>query len=347
MKLDSWLEIFAAALAGWALYKTLPRPPRLDWERLFKTSLATLLRGEVEAAGGDLEAWQAAVHGAVLYHPAGRLPEHKLLHPKDPAAAPPPWVDGEEALVGALAALEEPLARLRRLYVEDDRVTDALFADPAELGAAFDPASRLAPGLSWDAVAAWSPELQAALARRLDHLVVATFGAFDPAAFQSAIPGLPASDLQVEGGREVVVAALDLLIPRTEQRLLLLAQGPGAWPLLQVLAESPGLRDRVAAVAMVGAELGGRAEELAALFTHDNFDTELQREVPFLFIEELDPEDPKSWARLGDQRLPEPPPPPTGRRAIERIDLGPLVRARLGDPLLARALLLVLAYRLG
>ena len=43
-----------ALAAGWLMW---PRPPSLDGERWFKITLATLLLGEVDAAGEDQDVW--------------------------------------------------------------------------------------------------------------------------------------------------------------------------------------------------------------------------------------------------------------------------------------------------
>ena len=46
------LEIAAAALAGWAAWLTLPRPPHREWERLFKVALSTQLWTAAQRDGG-------------------------------------------------------------------------------------------------------------------------------------------------------------------------------------------------------------------------------------------------------------------------------------------------------
>ena len=59
MSAEIVVEVAAAGLAMWAAWLTIPRPPDLDWERLFKVALATVIRGDVEAAGADVDEWLA------------------------------------------------------------------------------------------------------------------------------------------------------------------------------------------------------------------------------------------------------------------------------------------------
>ena len=95
------LELAAAGLALWAAIQTLPRPPRRDWERLFKVALATQLWEVAQAEGGDEGAitarWDALLRAQVPFHPAGRAPVAKLFAPSV-AGIEAPAVDGERAL---------------------------------------------------------------------------------------------------------------------------------------------------------------------------------------------------------------------------------------------------------
>ena len=60
---------------------------------MFNMVLATLKLGEVERAGGRAEAWEAWVNDQLLFHPAGRQAEVKLIQPQ--AFRPlDDWLDG-------------------------------------------------------------------------------------------------------------------------------------------------------------------------------------------------------------------------------------------------------------
>lgn len=349
VKPETLVEIVALGLAMWAAVKSIPRPPALDWERLFKVALATVVRGEIERGGGDLAAWEGAVLGRVLYHPAaGDQPEAKLT---DPATAPVPVParPGERALVEALTRLPDPAARFRWMYTEDHAAAAGLFLHPEELGAAYDPAHALAPGLDWEAVAAWTPPVQQALARRLSHLVLVDLGGVFGGHLAASAPGLRGVS-QDEGPQgEALALALLAHLSQSSDRLALFTRGPHTLRLIQAMRVSPALVDRTAAVISVAAELGATPEErdwLAQNFTHDGLEPELHRAIPYVSLLSAAPdgEGPLPWAR---QRFPVPPPVESGRDAIQTIDLGPLVLDQLQPEHVARALGLLLARRLS
>ena len=99
--LDLGLWITSAGLALYAGWLTLPSAVALDWERLFKITLITQLRGEVQASGGDDAAWLAAGRQRVYFNPAARALAARL---EDPASSPivTPALPNERALVEEL-----------------------------------------------------------------------------------------------------------------------------------------------------------------------------------------------------------------------------------------------------
>lgn len=340
------VELTALGLAGWAALKSVPRPPPRDWERLFKVTLSTVLRGRIEAQEGSADDWEAAVLGRILYNPAARDPG-ALLDGPDPAAIPTPAREGERALVERLAALPDPASRWRLLFWEDHRVLDALFDDPAALGPAHDPARNLAPDLSWDALAAWTEGVHAALGRRLDAVVWVTLGddplaaavaAASPASRVVALPPAAAGDAD----------ALRCVAERPEERLVLVARGEAAPTLLGVLADHGELVDRLAAMVSVGGPLQ-RADHRAAVraaFTHERLEPEVLRAVPYFSVQCVDPADPVPQ-RWPEQRFPVPAAPASGRLGIEVVDLGAISEPGTDPDALARALLHVVAVRHG
>ena len=137
------MTLVAFVVLGWL---ALPDVPELDGERLFKVLLATLFRGEVEAAEGTVADWENKVLNWVPYHPAGRFPEEKVTRPSV-HRLPGPSLEGEQALIESLAKLDSVESRLRRMYVDDPIGIEARLADPAELGDGYDPRVRLGPTL--------------------------------------------------------------------------------------------------------------------------------------------------------------------------------------------------------
>ena len=87
--------------------------------------------------------------------------------------------------------------------------------------------------------------------------------------------------------------------------------GTDALGFLTFYSDVPGLRDRVRAVCLLGLDLGPATEWLAESFTHQAFDLELDRSVPWLTLR-----------TAPGQVLRAPPPDPTGRESIEVVDLG-------------------------
>lgn len=346
MNLEHVVEAVALGLAGWAALKSVPRQPDRDLQRLFKIVLSTVIRGQVEESKGGAEEWESRVLGAVLYNPAAREPEALLVAP-DPDVIPTPALEGERALVERLAALADPAERVRLLFHEDHRVLDSLFGDPAALGAAYDPSAVLAPDVDWDGVAAWSGALNAALGRRLDAVIFVVVGdASLAAALDEAAPALPVVMLPTDV--DDASAFLDLM-PRPEQRMVVVARGDAAPRLVRLLHADDALRDRLMAFVSVGGDVsaeGAQAEWMTAHFTHDEFEPEVLRAVPYLSLIEVEGEDLllRDWA---PQRFPSRPPAESGRSNLDTVDLGAVDRALLPDAVLARGLLITVAFRLS
>lgn len=188
-------------------------------------------------------------------------------------------------------------------------------ADPAELGESYEPSRRLAPEMDWTALKAWSPDVEAAVRRRLADVRLVWLG---PAA--TDVPAVESREVAPgEGAGERIAALCD----RPDVRLILAGSGDDA--VLRLLHAAPHLRDRVRAVLLVGARLD--PAWISACFTHVAFDVELAHEVPYLTLR-----------HAGADPLPDPPEPPSARRSIAAIDLGVIDPADLRDARCGRAL---------
>jgi hypothetical protein len=339
------LELAAAGLALWAAIQTLPRPPRRDWERLFKVALATQLWEAAQADGGDEGAitarWDALLRAQVPFHPAGRAPMAKLFAPAI-SGIEAPALDGERALVEALARLPDAAARWQRMYVEDLAAADALTSHPESLGPACDPANALGPACGWEAISRWDPAVPAALAARTGHIQLVVAAAPDlTAALRAAAPGLRiAADPPLD-------ASLLQLCPAPADRLVILLGRSPMGGLLRALADAPGLRDRVLVIVGVGApRSGGSADDhfFSTGWTHEAMAPELQRTTALFSIWDVEPDSsPEAWAA---QLLPPPRLEPGAAPSVELLPLGPLPLGRVDPAQLARALLTTLAVRL-
>jgi hypothetical protein len=358
----------AALVAGVAAWLHHPRTPELDAERWFKVWIATSLRGTVETAGGDADAWVAEVLRFVPYHPAGREPGRKVASPSTwrPADG---WIDGEQALVEALARLPDVQARWRWLYDEDERGAEARLVDPQTLGPAYDPRTYLGSDGSWDAVAGGG--LTLALVARLGAAWVLVDGAPGPPplldALHAAVPDadrIQWSPVPFDAAAAGVLDRLREVAVARGTPLVIVAAGAGAHFALRALAADPGLRDRIAAVVSVGGVLRGIpgqegplgeaavADWMGRWFGHDALSTDALVLTPYLALQWWDPqEDPPGgglplrcarWPALRDTAAPE---------SVAPLDLGVLPTdpdlplAQVADALVGVTVCAVLAWR--
>ena len=326
-------EIAVLALALGAAWLSIRKPSPLDWERLWKSVLATIIRGEVERAGGDQAVWWSRLRG-VPFHPVGRDAGAKLNR-ADPADVGIPALEGERALVERLGRLDTVEARWQAMFRDDPAAQQAMLSDPADLGPAYDPSGVLAPGVGWSDVANWNADVQAAIARRLEGVVVAAAGSWAPALSRS----LPHGDVVSLDSETEAVLLGGLRDPH--QRLVLVTEGPRIHAMLVALHASPALRDRVVMVLALDPQFDDAW--MAEHFQHEPFDTELNRQTPYVAV---------SNARAGCEpvlhnRFPQPAELASGWRPIAPIDLGLLDLDELEPELVARALWVFTAFCLS
>ena len=334
MSLEIIIELAVLGMAITAAWLSLKPAPPLDWERLWKVALATVIRGEVEVADGGPDQWWERL-SVVPYHPAGRDAYAKLLSPQLEDIAVPA-LEGERQLVSRLMKVDTVSERADIMYREAEAASLALMGDPAELGPAYDPESALAPGVSWESIAAWDSTTQAAVARRLSDVVVAVVGR-DTEALLQAVP-----QVEVVAIESVDEASFASALTASQKRLVVIAEGTKVRDLISLLRDAPGLRDRLLAVIILGTDLESDVPDswIQTQFQHKDFDTELNRRTLYMAV--TDPGE--GWKDASGQRFPEPPVPPSGWAPIEAVDLGPLPIAKQDPRLLARALWVLLTF---
>lgn len=326
---------------------SVPSPPDLDGERLFKLAMSTLLLGQVESDGGDAVAWERAVREGVPYHPAGRLPEQKLLRP-ELFKAPGDALDGELGLVQRLAQLNTVPERLDYMYKQSEAGFEARAGDPNELGDAWDPARWIAPEASWDALAGWSggdTAFSSTLRRQLRATWVGVgLSEAHAKALEGELSGVCCS-------AQTLVETVEPLTEAADARIILVLEGDEGLPALDIFRDHAGLRDRTLAVVALGVPLWGRPGAEGALsegarrdwmdahFRHERLDTEAQRLTPYCAVQFLDwNADPPGAGGIGlaSARF-GPPKGLTEAPRIESVDLGP-VPLDTAPALLVRAL---------
>jgi len=346
--------IFVALIALWlaiaagALY--WPRPPALDGERWFKVSLATVLRGQVEAVHGDVAAWESLVRRFVPYNPAGRMPELKVANPA--LVIPANWLPGERALHQQLSRTSAVTDRWNIIYADPAGV-EARLVDPADLGVEYDPGSLCGRDCGWDQLAEWgagSTSFRRALLDRVGAKWVLIRGAdatsvaaqvLDRAAVE--VGGFAHTidwpELESEAAVRRVAAAISALIDSWQDRVVLLCESEGTALAIRALAQDGALRDPVLAVVSIGGVIGGRVglsgqlgeraceDWLGAWFTYGRLDSESVRLTPYMSVQLVD----LSCRQVGlpglplaNQRFPDPRDDGT-LQTLESVDLGPLV----------------------
>ena len=277
----------------------------------------------------------------VPYHPAGRDVERWLSQP-DTTAIRVPALDGERALVDALRLLGNPVERYRYAMHGEARALDALMGDPAWLGQEYDPVSVLGQGVTWDALANWSPMVVEALMRRFSHVIFVAMGSRD---WQSLCP-IPGIRLVCIEDSEVddIESRLNDAIEQPSDRVVFCLSAATSDAVLKLMTERTAIRDRVVGVVALGISV--RTEWANTGFTHQGMEPELQRTIPFFSVVDVDPENPleETWDA---QRFWEPSVSEGGRRAIEAIDLGVLQIGTVPDLVLGRSLWTTLAFRLS
>lgn len=347
------IELVVVLIFGWAAWLSIPRPPQLDWERLFKVAISVGIWADLESAQGekgaspDVEAeWRQMLREAVPYHPAGRDWRNKLSSPTE-YTPPVPAIGGERGLLESLATLESVQERWERLFGSrahelDPAVADAL-GDPREQGEAYDPRRLFGPEADWMAVAAWSEALRAGLTRRLQHVVLVEIGLSDRVS-----PGAELPEVRLHACASVADGPADgwaQVCESPSDRLVVVLNGAHLKDWLEQMAQSPALVDRVLAVVVAEgafARSGSEREAIQALLCSEALLPELQRRTPIAVVDVIGDEQP--WATgMAPIELPDW---QASRLGVQWVDLGPLSVQKVPSRPLSRAVAVLLGFLL-
>ncbi len=171
----------------------------------------------------------------------------------------------------------------------------------------WEPSDWLGPGMDWKKLGEGEPELMALVKRRLGDFRLLWFGVGAVELPGLTLHALKEGSLGASPEQQAWEKELEQQVGKG--KVILAASGAAVMGLLKLLHDAPGLRDRCHAVILVEPEL--EKEWVPANFTHAAFDTELNRVTPYLVLR-LD----RSQSTLAT-----PPEPPTGRVAVEVLDL--------------------------
>jgi len=299
--------------------------------------LATLLRGELDAADKEYEDWETAVKAWVPYHPAGRFPERKILNPLA-ARLPGALLEGERALLEGLNKLNTAPERWAWMYDEDEIGLSARLDDPIELGAPYDPATHLGSDADWEGLAKWGAGDVAFRDQLLQRLEAGWFligGRSGPSVIPALAELLGDQATILGHDDDNLIQALETALEGVDARGILLGEEAGVVSILNLLRDRADLRDRVLAVVSIGGIIGGmegedgrlgtaaREDWMGAWFKHEHLDTEVVRLTPYLSVQWLDRDHMPPGANgiaISNARFPELPDDPV--ETVEVVDLG-------------------------
>jgi hypothetical protein len=302
------LTVAAALVAAGIAWVQWPRPPALDGERWFKVTLATLLRGRVEAEGGDADQWERTVV---------RLVSDAFLDDPDELG---PVYDPQTYFGPGFGW--DAVAR--------DANADAL---RAALGRVLPARWILVEGRSDRST---GPTVLPSLLAVLPDALVVPFGDGAPEALDAiATAAAPdTGDRLVLAGEEAGVARIMRVLHANAELRDKVAAVLSIGGVIGGRYDEDGPYGRAAS-----------AEWLSASFVQRELETDVVRLTPWLAVQWRDPDVQPPGLRglpVEAQRFPTPDPEGATAQTMEVVDLGPLpVDPALDPALVARALVTV------
>jgi len=284
MMIDLWLEITIALLALWAVWKSLPKEPNLEWKYFHSIFMATKLRGELERKGGSKEEWKKQIKELVPYHSDG-ISADLIFSTTD-----------------SKLKNRDAIERWRLLYQDENIIEDSIMCDPDQLSGDLQPSAII----TWKNVLEGT-QVEEFLQRKMSHVIVVG---------QNDISSGIATLLAVEYfDRELDIDELSKVIQRKDQRLLFVGEGREALKMLSFAKEYPALRDRLMGVILVDSEFD--TDWITENFTHEKMDAEANLAIPYLLWSHVSLDQLIPWGSIAEPVVPQ-----TGWRSIEVIDLG-------------------------
>lgn len=259
---DLLIEIAIGILIFWAVWKTIPENPNLNWKYFHSLILVTKVRGKLESRNADAEEWKQEIKKLVPFHPDfnGSI---DIFSEKD-GAAEENW----------------------KLWFHNDSIIEkTLMEDPQLLGDNFRPLSVV----NWQSIADQTDDiLQQTLKRRLQHAIIVG---------QTDLANNLAKSLSIPLFAEMLdIDDLSAVWKEKNQRFIFLGTGLECQQMLQFAHEFPAVRDRILAMVFVDGEFDQKWVEKH--FTHEKMDAEANHAIPYILWSYVDTNDLQIWASL-------------------------------------------------
>ena len=265
--MDLMLQVGIALLAFWAVWKSIPNPPSLEWKYFHSLMLSTLMRGALEKQEASVTEWKNKILQTIGYHP------------ENPGTSE------------IFCEQDSPRERWRYFFQDDSVITDTLLRDPEELGRPFKPAALV----SWEDIAQENDSVFEYLKRKLSHVIVA--GNNLSSQNLAGMIGAPHFSEALD------IEKLSEIIERKDQRFLFVGEQKEVEKHLQVLRDFPALRDRTLAVLMIDPTLD--MDWLEKNFTQEHMDAEANVAIPYITWSYVDLDVLQPWTTVVEPEIPD------------------------------------------
>jgi len=259
--IDLWIEITIGVLGLWAVWKTLPKDPELDWKYYHSLLLVTELRRGLDDQETSAKEWLQKIRDLVPYNP--NYQGMDSLFEEGDRSLPERW---------------------QLLFQEKNIIEEYLMCDPGELGSSFSPGSVV----SWQDIIDNQDAVQAFLQRKLKHAIVVGQGSV--AANLSEVLGVSLFSKNLD------IEELSTILQGRSQRFIFCGVGEEVQQMLTFAHQYPALRDRILGMILIDPQLD--SEWLDSNFTHEQMDAEANHAIPYILWSHVDLADLRPWQSL-------------------------------------------------
>jgi hypothetical protein len=261
MTIDLWIEIAIVCLIFWAVWKSIPKNPDLNWKYFHSLVVATLIRGELETVNAASEDWLKEIKILVSFHP-------------DFAGVNDIFIENNET----------PEQKWQEWFHDDDVIEKHLMDDPEILGANFKPSALI----TWQDLAEQNDVINQTLLRKFAHAIIVG---------QSSRAKEFADLLNIPLYSDVLdIDKLSDAWKEKKQRFIFVGQDDECQEMLVFMHEFPAVRDRVLSMIFVDGKFD--TEWLNSHFTHEKMDAEANHAIPYILWSYIDPASIVPWQTI-------------------------------------------------